>query len=115
MRLQVWVLDGDSKSHAGILAGAGKGALEASRTDPALPASGSARLRLNRLLNLSGRSGRVAGNAMGILGLFFSTSESGLGYLSDGQTPDWLNTLGAGRLLLCTTLTGVSKTLISYC
>ena len=64
--------------------------------NPALQGVGSTRLKVNQFLNQSGRQGRVAGNALGILGLFFSTSESGLGYLSDGQTPDWLNTLGAG-------------------
>ena len=65
--------------------------------NPALQGAGSTRLKLNQFLNQSGRQGRVAGNALGILGLFFSTSESGLGYLSDGRTPEWLNTLGAGE------------------
>ena len=45
---------------------------------------------------MSGRSGRSAGNALGILGLFFSSAESGLGYLADGRVPDAANSLGAG-------------------
>ena len=57
----------------------------------------SARLRLNRLLNVAGRSGRSAGNALGILGLFFSSSESGISYLSDGRLPDAANSLAAGQ------------------
>lgn len=80
----------------GAVLGGGRGALEAVKGSPALPAADSTRLRVNRLLNVSGRTGRTAGNALGILGLFFSTSESGLGYLSDGYAPDWLNTVGAG-------------------
>lgn len=80
---------------AGAVIGGGRGALEALRRNPAIPTDTN-RLRINRLLNVSGRSGRTAGNALGILGLFFSTSESGLGYLTDGEAPDWLNTLGAG-------------------
>ena len=57
----------------------------------------SARLRLNRLLNMSGRSGRASGNALGALGLFFSSFESSIGYFSDGRTPDSLNTIAAGH------------------
>ncbi len=80
----------------GALLGGGLGAFQAMQPNPALQGVGSTRLKLNQFLNQSGRQGRVAGNALGILGLFFSTSESGLGYLSDGRTPEWLNTLGAG-------------------
>ena len=60
----------------------------------------SARLRLNRLLNMSGRAGRTSGNALGALGLFFSSFESGLGYLSDGRTPDAVNSIGAGMAFI---------------
>ena len=90
----------ENRFSVGAVIGGGRGAVEAFRSNPALPAADSARLKVNRLLNVSGRTGRTAGNALGILGLFFSTSESGLGYLSDGRTPDWLNTLGAGANLL---------------
>ncbi len=56
----------------------------------------TARLRVNRLLNMSGRTGRSAGNALGVLGLFFSSFESGIGYFSDGRTPDAANSVAAG-------------------
>lgn len=80
----------------GALLGGGVGAFQAMKPNPALQGVGTTRLKVNQFLNQTGKQGRVAGNALGILGLFFSCSESGLGYLSDGQTPDWLNTLGAG-------------------
>jgi import inner membrane translocase subunit TIM23 len=81
---------------SGAVLGGGWGATRALRPNPALQGVGSSRLKVNQFLNLSGKSGRVAGNALGVLGLFFSGSESGLGYLSDGVIPDWANTLGAG-------------------
>ncbi len=56
----------------------------------------SARLRLNRVLNLSGRTGRSAGNALGVLGLFFASLESGLDYLNDARLPEVAPSLGAG-------------------
>ena len=75
--------------------GGGHGALQALPRPPEAPTD-SARLRLNRLLNMSGRSGRASGNALGALGLFFSSFESSIGYFSDGRTPDELNTIAAG-------------------
>eukprot|EP00887_Chlorella_sp_A99_P007343 scaffold2.g7343.t1 len=56
----------------------------------------SQRLRLNQLLNTSGKLGRSAGNSLGVLGLLFASFESFIGYLADGQTPGELNTLAAG-------------------
>ncbi len=38
----------------------------------------------------------AAGNALGVLGLFFASFESLLGHLSDGRVPDELITVGAG-------------------
>ena len=82
----------------GALLGGGRGAVQALRT-PLEVTADSGRLRLNRLLNVSGRSGRTAGNALGVLGLLYACSDSGLGYLSDGRTPDTANSLAAGKFL----------------
>ena len=81
---------------AGALLGGGRGALQALPRPPDAPVD-SARLRLNRLLNMSGRAGRSGGNSLGALGLFFSVAESGLGYWSDGSVPEELITVAAGR------------------
>lgn len=48
----------------------------------------SQRLRLNQLLNTSGKMGRGAGNALGVLGLLFASFESFAGYITNGQVPD---------------------------
>lgn len=39
---------------------------------------------------------RPAGNALGVLGLFFASFESFLNHMSDGQVPEDLVTVGAG-------------------
>lgn len=83
----------------GATVGGGQGLLTAVRTKPELGID-TARLRINRVLNLSGRTGRSAGNALGCLGLFYASSESGLDYLNDGRLPDLFTSLGAGRLPL---------------
>jgi hypothetical protein len=57
------------------------------------------RLRLNRLLNLSGKNGRAAGHTLGVLGLFFSSAESLIGYFNDPSVPDAVNSVVAG---ICT-------------
>ena len=67
------------------------------RTKPELGID-TTRLRVNRVLNLSGKTGRVAGNALGCLGLFYASTESGLDYLNDGRMPDLCASLGAGAL-----------------
>eukprot|EP00898_Chlorokybus_atmophyticus_P008115 jgi/Chlat1/8304/Chrsp78S07716 len=77
----------------GAIAGGGYGIVEGWR---AKPESGvdTTKLRINRLLNSAGQRGRTAGNALGTLGLFYSSSESFISYLRG--TDDWLNSLGAG-------------------
>ncbi len=82
-------------AHAGATLGGGQGTLAAIRTRPELGVD-TARLRLNRVLNLGGKTGRAAGNALGALGLFYASAESGLDYLNDGRAPDVANSLGAG-------------------
>jgi mitochondrial import inner membrane translocase subunit TIM23 len=54
------------------------------------------RLRVNQLLNTSGKLGRSAGNSLGVLGLMFASFESFYGYLNDGLVPEELTTMGAG-------------------
>ena len=81
---------------AGAILGGGQGAFSALRKPP--DGVDSARLRLNRLLNMSGRAGRSSGNALGALGLFFSSFESGIGYLSEGSIPDSANSIAAGAV-----------------
>lgn len=82
---------------AGAILGGGKGAMQAVSAPVALAGvESSQRLRLNQLLNTSGKMGRGAGNALGVLGLLFASFESFAGYLSNGQIPDEANTLIAG-------------------
>lgn len=87
----------------GATLGGGQGLATAVRTRPDIGVD-STRLRLNRMLNLSGKTGRSAGNALGCLGLFYAASESGLDYVNDGRLPDLLNSLGAGMPSIYTTL-----------
>ncbi|CAL8467597.1 g7135 [Coccomyxa elongata] len=82
---------------SGATLGGGQGLLTAVRTKPELGID-TTRLRINRVLNLSGKTGRSAGNALGCLGLFYASSESGLDYLNDGRLPDLFASLGAGFL-----------------
>lgn len=44
----------------------------------------------------TGKAGRTAGNSLGVLGLFFAASESGIDKLSDGRIPDAMVTMLAG-------------------
>lgn len=82
---------------AGALLGGGRGAVQALSTPVALAGvESSQRLRLNQLLNTSGKMGRGAGNALGVLGLLFASFESFSGYMTNGQVPDEANTLAAG-------------------
>ena len=84
---------------AGAILGGGVGAYQAMTTPITLAtATGlpSQRLRENQLLNTSGKMGRTSGNALGVVGLLFSSSESLFRHLSDGQLPDELSTVGAG-------------------
>jgi import inner membrane translocase subunit TIM23 len=56
----------------------------------------SQRMRVNQVLNSSGKLGRSAGNALGVLGLVFSSSESFYLYLNDRILPEDLMTVAAG-------------------
>ena len=57
------------------------------------------RLQVNRLLNTAGASGRLYGNSVGVMGLYFSSSESVLlSQLERQGIPDAVSTLGAGFL-----------------
>ena len=85
--------------HAGAILGGSQGLMQAARSKPEAGLPDTARLRVNRFLNMTGRSGRTAGNALGVLGLFFAGFESfGLSYWSDGRIPDSANSVGAGEL-----------------
>lgn len=85
----------------GAILGGGAGAYQAITAPITLAtATGipSQRLRLNQLLNTSGKFGRTAGNSMGVVGLMFSSSESFLRHVNDGILPDDTATVGAGAL-----------------
>ena len=82
----------------GALVGGSQGLLQAVRSKPEPGLPDTARLRVNRFLNMTGRSGRLAGNSLGVLGLFFAGFESfGLSYWSDGRIADSVNSIGAGE------------------
>ena len=82
-------------SLAGALLGGSQGLVAATRVKPEIGPD-TARLRINRFLNMTGTRGRTAGNALGVLGLLFAGIESGLGYLNDGTVPDSAATVAAG-------------------
>ena len=85
----------------GAVIGGGLGTYRALTTPVTLATADglpSQRLRVNQLLNTSGKLGRTAGNALGVVGLMFSSSESFLRYMNDGTVPDDAATLGAGAL-----------------
>lgn len=93
---QVWRLHPQQDSYvAGALLGGSQGLVAAARVRPEIGPD-TARLRVNRLLNMTGTRGRTAGNALGVLGLLFAGIESGLGYLNDGSVPDSAATVSAG-------------------
>lgn len=83
---------------AGALMGGGLGAYRAVAAPVELAGAGapSQRLRLNQLLNTSGKLGRSSGNALGVLGLMFASMESFLRYANDARAPEEVATLGAG-------------------
>ena len=82
----------------GAILGGSQGVMQAVRSKPEAGLTDTARLRVNRFLNMTGRSGRTAGNALGVLGLFFAGFESfGLTYWTDGRVPDSVNSVAAGE------------------
>ncbi|CAN0920454.1 Mitochondrial import inner membrane translocase subunit TIM23-1 [Linum grandiflorum] len=75
----------------GAMVGGAKGTLEGIK---AAEAGDTLKLRLNRVLNSGGHSGRRFANNMGVLGLLFTGIESSLIGLRD--TDDLVNTVVAG-------------------
>ncbi|GBF94438.1 mitochondrial import inner membrane translocase subunit-like [Raphidocelis subcapitata] len=65
---------------------------------PTEPALSSAKLRANRLINMSGSLGRRFACASAILGLYFASFESYVYHAADGRVPDGACTAAAGFL-----------------
>ncbi|XP_074313058.1 mitochondrial import inner membrane translocase subunit TIM23-2-like [Silene latifolia] len=79
----------------GYLAGASTGAsLGFYNGVRAIESGDTLKLRLNRVLNSTGSTGRHWGNRVGVVGLMYAGLESGLVYLRD--TDDILNSVAAG-------------------
>ncbi|KAK9127297.1 hypothetical protein Syun_016094 [Stephania yunnanensis] len=76
----------------GAVLGAAKGTAEGVR---AAEAGDSAKLRVNRVLNCGGQSGRRVGNSLGVMGLIFAGLESGVTHLRGGSD-DVLSSVLAG-------------------
>lgn len=71
-------------------------ALQSVRGKDGMPAP-TLRLYVNRFLNTSGSAGRLYGNSVGVIGLYFAASESLLlNQLERQGVPDAVSTLGAG-------------------
>lgn len=84
---------------AGAAAGGGVGAYKVLLAPGSLQGQASLpsqRIRVNQLLNTSGKMGRSAGNALGVLGLLFSSSESFYYYMNDRILPEDFMTVAAG-------------------
>lgn len=75
----------------GAVVGGGRGLVEGVR---GMEATDTSKLRLNRILNASGRRGRQAGNMLGILGLLYAGSESLINHYRGED--DMLNQIAAG-------------------
>lgn len=75
----------------GAITGAAKGSIEGLRS--AEPGD-TLKLRINRLLNSSGQTGRRFGNSLGIVGLIFAGLESAM--VAGRGTDDLLNCVVAG-------------------
>ncbi|XP_004510416.1 mitochondrial import inner membrane translocase subunit TIM23-2-like [Cicer arietinum] len=75
----------------GSIAGAGVGLVDGVK---AFESSDTAKLRINRILNSSGHSGRTWGNRVGIIGLLYAGIESGIEAARD--TDDAWNSVAAG-------------------
>ncbi|XP_047342169.1 mitochondrial import inner membrane translocase subunit TIM23-1-like [Impatiens glandulifera] len=76
---------------AGAIGGGVKGSVEGFR---AAESGETLKLRINRVLNSGGHTGRRFGNSVGVLGLIFAGVESGITHLRD--TEDVLNSVLAG-------------------
>ncbi|XP_077231207.1 mitochondrial import inner membrane translocase subunit TIM23-2-like [Tasmannia lanceolata] len=76
---------------AGSIAGAGKGLIEGVK---ASEQGDTLKLRVNRILNGSGHSGRKFGNRVGVIGLLYAGMESGIIYVRDSD--DVMNSVLAG-------------------
>ncbi|KAF4362019.1 hypothetical protein CsatB_012331 [Cannabis sativa] len=76
---------------AGAVGGAGTGLVTGVKS---FESSDTMKLRINRILNASGHSGRVWGNRLGVIGLLFAGLESGIVTLRD--TDDVWNSVAAG-------------------
>lgn len=75
----------------GSIAGAGVGLVEGVRS---FESGDTTKLRVNRILNSSGHSGRTWGNRVGIIGLLYAGIESGIEAARD--TDDAWNSVAAG-------------------
>lgn len=75
----------------GAVGGAGVGLVEAVK---AFESGDTTKLRINRVLNSSGHTGRVWGNRIGIIGLLYAGIESGIAGVRD--TDDVWNSVAAG-------------------
>lgn len=76
---------------AGAVAGAGKGLVEGIK---ASEPGDTLKLRINRVLNGSGHTGRTFGNRAGVIGLMYAGLESGM--VSVRDTDDVINSVAAG-------------------
>lgn len=76
---------------AGAISGGAKGTLEGLR---AAERGDSLKLRLNRVLNTGGHTGRRFGNSLGVVGLIFAGLEST--FIHYRGTDDLLNSVAAG-------------------
>ncbi|KAL6972687.1 hypothetical protein U1Q18_026860 [Sarracenia purpurea var. burkii] len=75
----------------GAIAGAGKGLVEGVK---ASEPGDTMKLRVNRILNASGHTGRKFGNRAGVIGLLYAGMESGMVAIRD--TDDVVNSVVAG-------------------
>ncbi|ONI15481.1 hypothetical protein PRUPE_3G045100 [Prunus persica] len=76
---------------AGAIGGGTTGLVSGVRS---FEAGDTTKLRINRVLNSSGHTGRVWGNRLGVIGLIYAGMESGIQAVRD--TDDVLNSIAAG-------------------
>eukprot|EP00899_Mesostigma_viride_P016562 jgi/Mesvir1/24907/Mv14013-RA.1 len=78
----------------GALAGGAYGGITGLRSKPELAVVDTTKLRVNRVLNEAGHTGRRLGNALGVLGLFYANFENVVSWLRDED--DILNSIVSG-------------------